>query len=302
MQGPDIEGKNGVDLAETGTRRMTVGATLAAARNAAGLELTDVARDTRVPLRHLKAIETDSHEALPALPYALGFVKAFARAVGLDGEAMAAQFRVETRIVPHVPTPASLEPLDERRLPSRGLVVASIVAVVGVIAGLSAWGAGMFDAPAPAPTTEIAAATETAAPATTPEPPATLPATVPEPAANPPGAAPANAAAMPAATPAGPVPTGAVVLTAKEDVWVKIYDRATRRTVKMGIISAGQSYTLPADQPDLLLRTGKAGALAITVGGRAMAPLGGLVETVSDVSLSPASLAARPMPVATPGA
>lgn len=301
MLGPEIEGNTGVDLADTGTRRTTVGATLAAARTAAGLELTDVARDTRVPLRHLKAIETDTHDALPALPYALGFVKAFARAVGLDGEAMAAQFRAETRIVPHVPTPASLEPLDERRLPSRGLVVASIVAVIAVIAGLSAWGAGVFDRPAPAPATEIAAAPD-AAPATTPETSADQPAATPGPAAATPGTAPAGAAAMPAATPAGPVPTGAVVLTAKEDVWVKIYDRATRKPVKMGIITAGQSYALPADQPDLLLRTGKAGALAITVGGRPVAPLGGLVETVSDVSLSPASLAARPMPAAAPGA
>ena len=281
---------------------MTVGATLAAARAAAGLELTDIARDTRVPLRHLKAIETDSHEALPALPYALGFVKAFARAVGLDGEAVAAQFRSETRLTPHVPTAAAIEQIDERRLPSRGLVVASIIAVVAVIAGLSAWGAGMFDRPTPAPATEIAQAPAAAPPATAPEPAAVDPAIGPNMAAPAPGAAPAPAAGVPAAVPAGPVPAGAVVLTAKEDVWVKIYDRATRKTVKMGILTAGQTYVLPADQPDLLLRTGKAGALAITVGGRPVAPLGGLVETVSDVSLTPASLAARPMPAAAPAA
>ena len=33
-----------------------------AGRAAAGLELTDVARDTRVPIRHLKALEADKHD------------------------------------------------------------------------------------------------------------------------------------------------------------------------------------------------------------------------------------------------
>jgi cytoskeletal protein RodZ len=258
---------------------------LAAARAAAGLELTDIARETRVPLRHLKALEADKHDELPALPYAIGFVKSFARAVGLDPETVAGQFRGETSKVPHVPAPLSLEPLDERRLPSRGLVFASIGIVVAIIAGLSAWGSGMFDPAMPA-APMVVVAPETA----TPDTMATSADAGTEAVA--PGAtAPAATTSLPGATAAGPV-----ILTAKEEVWVKIYDKATRTSAKIGVLQAGESYTVPADPPGLMLWTGKAGALAITVAGKPIPALGGPVDTVRDVSLAAADLIARSQP------
>ncbi len=269
------------------------GATLANAREAAGLQLADVARETRVPLRHLKAIESDSHDALPALPYALGFVKAYARAVGLDPETVANQFRSETSKLPHVPTPRSLEPLDERRLPTRGLVVGSIALVVAIIAGLSAWGSGAFDPAAPAAdvvATETIDAIE--------EAPAEVPAAV---AAAPDAMSPDSMSAADAAVPAAAVPGavaastagGPVIITAREDVWVKIYDAAGSPSDKIGIMKAGERFQVPADRPGLMLWTGKAGALSISVAGRQLPPLGGMVETVRNVSLAPADLLAR---------
>ena len=191
--------------AESGKR---TGAMLLAARNTAGLELADVARETRVPLRHLKALETDAHDQLPALPYAIGFAKSYARAVGLDPEAVADQFRSETSKGAHVPTALALEPLDERRLPSSGLVWLSASASLSPSsAALSAWGAGWFDPPAP-----------------------TVVATAPPPPVEAAGrsgrdrGADAGRCAVPPA-PAAPISAaGVVVLTAKEDVWVKIYD------------------------------------------------------------------------------
>ena len=117
---------------------LRTGALLSAAREAAGIDLVDLARESRVPLRHLKAIEADSHASLPALPYTIGFVKTFARAVGLDPEATALQFRAETTKVAHVPTVPSLEPLDERRVPSRSLAMASVVIIALIIAGRTA--------------------------------------------------------------------------------------------------------------------------------------------------------------------
>ena len=273
-----------MDSMENGARR--TGVMLAAARTAAGLELIDVARETRVPLRHLKALEDDRHDDLPALPYAIGFVKSFARAVGLDPETVAAQFRSETSKAPHVPAPLSLEPLDERRLPSRGLVFASVGIVVAVIAGLSAWGAGVFDSAAPAPVAAPAVVSEAPVAADTAAPLASD------------AAAPAPIAAAPVA----PLPAGAsvgpVVITATDEVWITIYDKATKTNAKIGVLKPGESFTVPADQPGLVLWTGKAGALAITVGGRAVPPLGGPVETVRDVSLSGADLLARAAPAA----
>jgi cytoskeletal protein RodZ len=287
-----------VDLQDAGGQQhgqrdnSRTGATLAKAREAAGLQLADVARETRVPLRHLKAIESDNHDALPALPYALGFVKAYARAVGLDPETLANQFRSETSKLPHVPTPRSLEPLDERRLPTRGLVVGSIALVVAIIAGLSAWGSGAFDPATPAAdvvATETIDAIE--------EAPAEVPAAVAAAPAMAPDSMSAADAAVPAAAVPGAVPAstagGPVIITAREDVWVKIYDAAGSPSDKIGIMKAGERFQVPADRPGLMLWTGKAGALSISVAGRQLPPLGGMVETVRNVSLAPADLLAR---------
>lgn len=278
-----------MELPDIGVKR--TGAMLAAARTAAGLELTDVARETRVPLRHLKALEADRHEDLPALPYAIGFVKAFARMVGLDPETVASQFRGETSKAPHVPTPMSLEPLDERRMPSRTVVMTSLGGVVLVIAVLSAWGSGMFD-PAPTKPATVVAADVSAG-------------TVPTADAAPASGAVDTSSVGPTAAPlpalAPGMASGPVVLTAKEDVWVKIYDRASGTNTKIGILKAGEVFAVPATPAGLLLWTGKAGALAVTVAGRAIQPLGGPVETVRDVSLAGSDLLARQSP-ATPGA
>lgn len=282
---------SGVEAIEPGTHR--TGMVLAKAREAAGIDLADLARDTRIPLRHLKAIEADSHSSLPALPYTIGFVKSFAKAVGLDPEAVATQFRSETSKLAHVPTLPSLEPLDERRLPSRGLVTSSIAIIVLIIGGLSAWGAGLFD-PA-APPAPVVAEAPSPAPEQVPDAVApvgdigvALPAQVE-------GAVSGAVAAAPVAA----IGAGPVVLTATEDVWIKVYDRATRTSAKIGILKTGETFAVPNDPPGLLLWTGKAGALAVTVNGKPIPPLGGPVETVRDVSLAAADLLARAAPPAS---
>lgn len=286
--------KEAAATGETTGGRERIGARLAAARKAAGLDLGDIARDTRVPLRHLSAIEADAHDSLPALPYTIGFVKTLARAVGVDAEAAAAQFRAETSKTAHVPAAIALEPLDERRLPPRELVVFSVIAVVALLGALIAYAAGLFDKAPPPPPVVVAAP----APA-----PAAPPAAA---AAGTPGAV--VAAGPDVATPvtAAPVTVAAgaqVTLTPTEDVWVKIYD-AQKTTVKSGIIKAGETYVVPADPPGLKLWTGKAGVLGIAVGGKALPPLGGPAQTIKDVSLVPADLVARsapaPAPTATP--
>lgn len=247
-----------------------IGARLAAARVAAGLELVDIARETRIPVRHLRAIEADDHHELPALPYAAGFVKSLARVVGMDPEEAAQRFRAETTIVPQTPMAASIEPLDERRLPPGKIVAASVAGLVLVLGGLTAYGAGWFDPAVPA-TTEVAAPVETA---TAPVPVAAAP-----------------VAEMPVA--GGP----GVAIVAAEDAWIRV-TRADPETgkpvvVKTGLLARGQRYDVPPDQTGLKLWTGRAGALRLSVDGRAVPPLGGPVETVRNVSLDAAELRAR---------
>lgn len=63
--------------------RGSVGEVLAKARARCDKSIEDVAAETRVPVRYLAAIEAERFELIPALVYIKGFVKAFARAVGL---------------------------------------------------------------------------------------------------------------------------------------------------------------------------------------------------------------------------
>lgn len=283
----------------TPAARLSVGALLAETRSATGRELVEFSRETRVPLRHLMAIEADDHRTLPALPYALGFVKSYARCLGLNSEAVAAQFRSETSITPHVPTPLIMEPLAESRLPSRGLAWGSVALLVVLIGALGLYGAGVFD-PAPVPV-------ETAAPETAVADIAANPANAalaPQPSTAP--VDPALAAPLPANPAAGnlPVPpaaaaaptiplSGPVVLVAQEDVWLKIYDRVTGRRAFMGVLSAGQRFAVPADGPPLTMRAGRAGVVQVQVAGVVLPSLGGSVSTIDGVVLTAPALAAR---------
>jgi len=71
----------------------TVGDKLREAREGLGLTLADIANKTRVPMRHLEAIENNRMEGMASPAYAIGFTKTYARAVGLDDRAIAAELR-----------------------------------------------------------------------------------------------------------------------------------------------------------------------------------------------------------------
>ena len=73
--------------------RGSLGHVLAQARLERAMTIEQVAAQTRVPIRYLHAIEDERFDIIPGRIYAKGFVKAFARSVGLcerwAGEAIA---------------------------------------------------------------------------------------------------------------------------------------------------------------------------------------------------------------------
>ena len=154
----------------------TVGDRLRGLREAQGLDLSDIAARTRIPLRHLAAVEASDYTALPSQTYALGFVRSYARAVGASDSELATQLRAELGREP-LPEPGRqvYEPVDETRLPSKLLAWTALILAILVIGGYAFWRSQRMggddtlpapvEAPAPQPTAKTAPAPAPAAPA-----------------------------------------------------------------------------------------------------------------------------------------
>jgi len=251
-----------------------VGERLRTAREQANLDLNDIATRTRVPLRHLEAIERSDYAALPSPTYALGFSRAYARAVGLEEVPLIRRLREELgREDPDARNQAPYVPVDPSRLPSRLLAWTALGLAVLFAVGYMVWRSQYLGTDAVvAPVTEPPPGIESSAPAA---PVATTTSTPP------------------------PAPTGEVVLTAKSAVWMRITDASGKKLFEKEL-AAGERYAVPSDAPEPRILTGRPDALQVTVGGREIAPLGPPDRTITDVVLTAAALAARPE--ATPAA
>ena len=248
----------------------SVGERLRQAREAAGLSLAEVAERTKVRPGILADIEADAHDRLPALTYALGFVKAYARTVGVDATEAGNAYRQESQKLDPVPSMVDLQPLEARRLPSRRLVFVSSFLILLLLGGFWAWGAGWLT-----PAIEERAPTTTAVAALPAEP-------VPESGAE---------AVVPAAS-------RVVTLAANNEVWLQIADGG--EIFFTGILQPGQSLTLPEGR-QWLLRTGRAGAIDVKVGEQALPPLGKPIENLRDFPLDADTLLAWAAPKAQNG-
>lgn len=108
-----------------------VGAALRAARESLGLAVEDIAQATRVRAAHIAAIEALDLEALPSRPFAIGFVRAYARALGLEPEAVVARFRAESpRADEDLRAPGGLQLQTRRRFGWIALLVMVVLAAV----------------------------------------------------------------------------------------------------------------------------------------------------------------------------
>ena len=71
---------------------MSVGQTLRQAREAKGLSLEDIKNSTQIMTRQLQEMEHDDFSSFAAPIYAKGFIRLFARAVGIDPEPLVKEF------------------------------------------------------------------------------------------------------------------------------------------------------------------------------------------------------------------
>ena len=111
----------------------TAGEKLAKARLAAGLSQARVSDATKVKLEHIDAIENFDPARLPAAPYAVGFVKSYARFLGLDSEAIARQFRQELKASSPAEEVAELSPNSQIASAEDGVKIVSLFGVLAII-------------------------------------------------------------------------------------------------------------------------------------------------------------------------
>src|SRR5579871_4404524 len=109
----------------------TVGQDLRAARLRRGDEIAQVSRALKIRKDHLEALEEDRLEDLPGKTYAIGFVRSYARHLGLDANEYVERFKREVsgRADEHHREPAPIHQ-DERHLPYGWRVIAGVVAIV----------------------------------------------------------------------------------------------------------------------------------------------------------------------------
>lgn len=288
------------------------GADLRAARERVGWSLSQMAEALRIRYQYLQALEEGRIAELPGNAYALGFMRTYATALGLDPNEIARRFKAEAGEVNQKTVLTFPVPVPERGVPAGAVVLLGVLLAVGVYVG---WyrlsGEGRLPAetstaiPAklaplaqqavppvvqPAPVAQATVAPTPTAPA--PAQPMTSPSVTVAAAPSVPAVSPTQAAAAPAPLPAPPAASVAgqpdesrIVLRANADAWVQVRDR-TGSILLNRILHAGDTWDVPA-KPNLLLTTGNAGGTDLLVDGVIAPSLGGNGAVRRDVPLDP---------------
>lgn len=117
---------------ESGDNR-AVGAQLRAARDRRQLKLEEVARELHLDPGIIRAIEADDQSALPAPIFVQGYVRNYARLVGLPEEELIRQFRAQGTEPPPLSVIRTSSKLPLFQLPSARLIRNTILIMLGVI-------------------------------------------------------------------------------------------------------------------------------------------------------------------------
>jgi transcriptional regulator with XRE-family HTH domain len=223
-----------------------------AAREARGLSLSDVAEQIRIRSVYLEAIESDNWRAIGAPVYIRGFLRTYARFLGLDGEQIVAEYNLtdaeRSELVPvrgALVDPGAGQQRRRRSL-SPLIWIASVVAVI--LVGFVVYNEVMLSKARS--NTVVAIASPLAAASTSP-----------------------SASPLPTQhPPASPVPPGehAVTVRLSGPCWLRVVVDGTVSI--QGTFQAGVVKTVRGKR--ILLRVGNAGAAYLTVDGQNIGRLG----------------------------
>jgi cytoskeleton protein RodZ len=259
-----------------------VGEELREARNALGVSLEDAAAQLRINKRYLQALEEGRVKDLPGAAYAVGFVRSYATALGLDPDDAVRRFRdVSGTAVTKSDELVFPEPVPRRGIPTGVLAALGLALAMG---GYIAWyqwsgrGERVVDTVPPLPP-RLERAAE--GPVTRETPAAPVVET--------PAPAPVAAPPPPRIDPDKP----RVVVRAKGESWVQIRDNPGNRVLTDRVLRAGETIEIP-NRPGIVLTTGKAENLDILLDGQGVDPFGG-PGVRRNIALEPDRLRAPPV-------
>ncbi len=251
-----------------------LGAWLRTQREARGVSLREIADSSKISLRYLEALEVDRFEVLPAPVFTRGFLREYARVVGLDADevvnlylvAAGEQERERAAVPPEEPRPLTPRPAARgsggpSALGYGLLLVAAVALFLGVAALLSWWAERRSGTTSdPAPVSPPAAVHEAPAPARPRE------------------------TAPPASQSAGDTSKSLhVVLEFTQDCWIEFVVDGRRRTSELR--TSGEVLTLDA-QEFVLLTLGNVPGVRIEVDGKPFALPAAATRVVRDFRIA----------------
>jgi cytoskeleton protein RodZ len=309
----------------------TFGAQLKLEREKQGVTLEEISLSTKIGTRMLRALEEEHFDQLPGGIFNKGFIRAYARCLGMDEDQAVADYLAATGATPQVKKFEVDEPPPILDPPSRdqnaaGLPWGAFAVVILIVAlGFAGWGfysreseRATQDAGTPAANTSSPSATavEPAPSAQKPAPPADssppAPQTDPQPAAaksvaastTPPvGSAPAPTQPAPESQLIGSTnPPLRLIVRAREDSWLSV--SVDGEIVTRTLLTAPAQKSIRA-QNEIVVRAGNVGALDFEFNGKKLPQQGEYGEaktlTFDTRGLQPAALKPEvPKPEAKP--
>ncbi len=103
-----------------------------AARRARGKSLEEVSNDTNIKKGYLTSLEADNYDMLPGQVYVKGFLSSYAKYVGLDPEALIAQYNKLMAFDEETPENTPRQRRTRRIMPRR-VVMLLIVLLLAVL-------------------------------------------------------------------------------------------------------------------------------------------------------------------------
>ncbi len=237
---------------------VSLGDRFRAAREARRLSLSDCSDQVRIRSVYLAAIEEDNWKAIGAAVYVRGFLRTYARFLGLDPEEVVVAFNDEVQPQAHAAgEPAAQRPARAERSSQPGSLLIWIAGIIAVL--LVAFVA--YNALTMHPQSPVAAAGASPSPLESPE-------------SNGSPTAGVAASASPAATATPPGPAGAgpatLALVLSAPSWLRV--TVDGNVSIEGTFPAGTSKTFHGKSA--LVRVGNAGGVEIFVDGKDVGKLG----------------------------